>query len=130
MTNGCFDILHAGHVRYLSSTKRLGDYLFLGLNTDSSVRRIKGDTRPINNECDRAEVLSALAAVDFVVLFDEPTASETIELLRPDVYVKGGDYAGQQFVERTLVEGYGGKVEFVDLVPGRSTTNTIKKMRE
>ena len=91
-TNGCFDILHAGHVRYLEEARALGDCLVLGLNTDASVRRLKGETRPVNTELDRAAVTGALAAVDYVVLFDEPTAETLIEKVRPAVYVKGGDY--------------------------------------
>ena len=90
-TNGCFDILHAGHVRYLEAARALGDCLVLGLNTDASVRRLKGETRPVNTELDRAAVVGALVAVDYVVLFDEPTAETLIEKVRPAVYAKGGD---------------------------------------
>lgn len=99
-TNGCFDILHAGHVRYLAAARALGDCLVLGLNTDASVRRIKGPERPINSETDRAEVADALKAVDYVVLFDEPTAEQVIGKVRPDIYVKGGDTPWRRFLRR------------------------------
>ncbi|WP_314620404.1 D-glycero-beta-D-manno-heptose 1-phosphate adenylyltransferase [uncultured Selenomonas sp.] len=127
-TNGCFDILHAGHVRYLEEARALGDCLVLGLNTDASVRRLKGETRPVNTELDRAAVTGALAAVDYVVLFDEPTAETLIEKVRPAVYVKGGDYTRETLPEARVVEKYGGEVHFIDLVPGRSTTKIIEKI--
>lgn len=127
-TNGCFDILHAGHVRYLEEAHALGDCLVLGLNTDASVRRLKGETRPVNTELDRAAVTGALAAVDYVVLFDEPTAETLIEKVRPAVYVKGGDYTRETLPEARVVEKYGGEVHFIDLVPGRSTTKIIEKI--
>lgn len=128
-TNGCFDILHAGHVRYLKTAKSFGDVLVLGLNTDASVRSIKGPTRPINNELDRAEVVGALESVDYVVLFDEPTAEDLIKLVHPDVYVKGGDYTIETLPEGQIVLAYGGSVELVNLVEGRSTTNVIAKIK-
>lgn len=128
-TNGCFDILHAGHVRYLNKARSFGDCLVLGLNTDSSVRRIKGPSRPINNELDRAEVVGALKTVDYVVLFDEPTAEDLIRQVHPDVYVKGGDYTIETLPEGQIVLGYGGSVELVNLVEGRSTTNVIAKIK-
>lgn len=128
-TNGCFDILHAGHVRYLNKARSFGDCLVLGLNTDSSVRRIKGPSRPINNELDRAEVVGALKAVDYVVLFDETTAEDLIRQVHPDVYVKGGDYTIETLPEGQIVLGYGGSVELVNLVEGRSTTNVIAKIK-
>lgn len=128
-TNGCFDILHAGHVRYLKKARSYGDCLVLGLNSDASVRRIKGPTRPINCEADRAEVADALACVDYVVIFDEPTAEELITKVRPDVYVKGGDYTLETLPEGRIVKAYGGEVELVSLVEGRSTTNIIKKIQ-
>ena len=127
-TNGCFDILHAGHVRYLAEARALGDCLVLGLNTDASVRRLKGETRPVNTELDRAAVAGALAAVDYVVLFDEPTAEALIEKVRPAVYAKGGDYTRETLPEAKIVEKYGGEVHFIDLVPGRSTTKIIEKI--
>mgnify|MGYP000881746765 FL=1 len=128
-TNGCFDILHVGHVRYLGAARALGDCLVVGLNSDASVRRLKGPERPLNEEADRAEVLDALRAVDYVTIFDEPTAAELIEIIRPDVYVKGGDYTIATLPEAEIVRGYGGRVEFVDLVPERSTTRVIEKLR-
>ncbi|MCI6086631.1 D-glycero-beta-D-manno-heptose 1-phosphate adenylyltransferase [Selenomonas sp.] len=128
-TNGCFDILHAGHVRYLEKAKAFGDVLVLGLNSDASVRANKGPSRPINSEMDRAEVVGALASVDAVVLFDELTAESIIAKVRPDVYVKGGDYTLETLPEAKIVQSYGGRVEFVSLVAGRSTTNVIEKIR-
>ena len=128
-TNGCFDILHVGHVRYLGAARALGDCLVVGLNSDASVRRLKGPERPVNEEADRAEVLDALRAVDYVTIFDEPTAAELIEIIRPDVYVKGGDYTIATLPEAEIVRGYGGRVEFIDLVPERSTTQVIEKLR-
>lgn len=128
-TNGCFDILHVGHVRYLGAARALGDCLVVGLNSDASVRRLKGPERPLNEEADRAEVLDALRAVDYVTIFDEPTAAELIEIIRPDVYVKGGDYTIATLPEAEIVRGYGGRVEFIDLVPERSTTRVIEKLR-
>ena len=128
-TNGCFDILHAGHVRYLNKARSFGDCLVLGLNSDASVRRLKGPTRPINNEQDRAEVVGALRAVDYVVIFDEPTAEQLIALVQPDVYVKGGDYTLDTLPEAKIVPRYGGRVEFVTLVAGRSTTNVIATIK-
>ena len=128
-TNGCFDILHTGHVRYLKAARSLGDCLAVGLNSDVSVRRLKGPERPVNVEADRAEVLDALFAVDYVTIFDEPTAEDLIARIRPDVYVKGGDYTLDTLPEAKLVQQYGGRVAFVDLVPGRSTTKVIEKLR-
>jgi len=129
-TNGCFDIIHAGHVRYLNNTKSFGDCLVLGLNTDASVRRLKGENRPINNELDRAEVVGALKSVDYVVLFDEPTAEVLIGKVKPAVYVKGGDYTLATLPEAKVVQSYGGKVEFVNILEGRSTSNVIKKIKQ
>lgn len=128
-TNGCFDILHTGHVRYLKAARSLGDCLAVGLNSDVSVRRLKGPERPVNVEADRAEVLDALFAVDYVTIFDEPTAEDLIARIRPDVYVKGGDYTLDSLPEAKIVQQYGGRVAFVDLVPGRSTTKVIEKLR-
>lgn len=129
-TNGCFDILHAGHVRYLEKARSFGDCLVLGLNTDASVRGNKGASRPINGELDRAEVVGALKAVDYVVLFGEKTAETIIAKVRPDVYVKGGDYTLETLPEAKIVQSYGGRVEFVQMVAGRSTTNVIKKIEQ
>ena len=129
-TNGCFDILHAGHVRYLQEARAQGDCLVLGLNSDESVRRLKGPTRPINSELDRAEVVGALKSVDYVVLFGEQTAENLIAKVRPAVYVKGGDYTLDTLPEAKIVQSYGGSVHFVKMVEGRSTTNVIKKISE
>lgn len=129
-TNGCFDILHAGHVRYLEQAKSYGDILVLGLNTDASVRENKGPQRPINSERDRAEVVGALRAVDYVVLFGEKTAETIIEKVHPDVYVKGADYEGKPLPEADVVQRWGGRVAFVPMVAGRSTTNVIEKIQE
>ena len=129
-TNGCFDILHAGHVTYLEAAKAQGDVLVLGLNTDASVRRLKGPERPINHELDRAKVVGALKSVDYVVLFGEQTAEAVIAEVKPDVYVKGGDYTLDTLPEAKIVQSYGGKVAFIDMVEGRSTTNIINKIKK
>ena len=129
-TNGCFDILHAGHVTYLEAAKAQGDVLVLGLNTDESVRRLKGPERPINSELDRARVVGALKAVDYVVLFGEQTAEAVIAEVKPDVYVKGGDYTLDTLPEAKIVQSYGGKVAFIDMVEGCSTTNIINKIKK
>ncbi len=128
-TNGCFDILHAGHVRYLTKARSYGDCLVLGLNSDASVRRLKGPSRPINSELDRAEVVGALKAVDYVVLFGEQTAETLIGKVKPAVYAKGGDYTLDTLPEAKIVQAYGGRVEFIDMVAGRSTTNVIAKIK-
>lgn len=128
-TNGCFDILHAGHVRYLTAAAAMGDFLVVGLNSDASVRRLKGETRPIVSEADRAEVLEALRAVDIVTIFDEPTAEELIRLVRPNIYVKGGDYSLDKLPEATIVQESGGRVEFIPFVEGHSTTGVIERIK-
>ena len=128
-TNGCFDILHAGHVTYLEAAKAQGDVLVLGLNTDASVRRLKGPERPISSELDRAKVVGALKSVDYVVLFGEQTAEAVIAEVKPDIYVKGGDYTLDTLPEAKIVQSYGGKVAFIDMVEGRSTTNIINKIK-
>lgn len=124
-TNGCFDILHRGHVSYLDKAKSLGDVLILGLNSDASVKRLKGDDRPINNEEDRAFVLAALEAVDFVVIFDEDTPYELISALKPNILVKGADYEGKEVVGSDLVD----EVKLIEFVNGRSTTRTIQRIK-
>lgn len=129
-TNGCFDILHAGHVRYLQAAKRLGDVLVLGLNSDISVKGFKGPTRPINGQDDRAEVLAALEAVDYIVVFDELTAENLINVVQPNIYVKGGDYVVDSLPEAMIVRRYGGEIIFIPEVKGRSSTNIIKKIQE
>ncbi|MBN1928443.1 MAG: D-glycero-beta-D-manno-heptose 1-phosphate adenylyltransferase [Chlorobiaceae bacterium] len=125
-TNGCFDILHAGHVRYLTAARQLGDRLVVGLNTDASVRRLKGPKRPVAREDDRAEVLSALEAVDAVTLFGEDTPEELIGMLLPDVLVKGADWAVEQIAGSRAVIEHGGAVLTVPLLEGRSTTGIIE----
>lgn len=129
-TNGCFDILHAGHVTYLEKAKSFGDILILGLNSDDSVRRLKGSERPINNEQDRATVLSALRSIDYVVFFNEDTPIELISAILPDVLVKGGDYTNDTIVGADIVIDNSGKVEIVPLLEGRSTTSIINKMKD
>ena len=128
-TNGCFDILHAGHVRYLTAAEAMGDFLVIGLNSDASVRRLKGEGRPIVSEADRAEVLDALRAVDIVTIFDEPTAEELVRLVRPNVYVKGGDYTLDTLPEAKIVQEAGGRVEFIPFVEGHSTTGVIERIK-
>ncbi|MFA5275777.1 MAG: D-glycero-beta-D-manno-heptose 1-phosphate adenylyltransferase [Candidatus Omnitrophota bacterium] len=127
-TNGCFDILHFGHVMYLEKAKAKGDYLVVAINSDSSVRSIKGLKRPVVNEFDRARVLAGLQSVDFVVVFDEKTPLTVIRALEPDVLVKGSDWKGKGIVGADFVKSYGGKVKTVKLAKGRSTTNLIKKI--
>lgn len=129
-TNGCFDIIHAGHVRYLRKAKTLGDVLVVGLNSDASIRKIKGPSRPIVPARERAEVLSALEAVDYVVQFGEPTPIKLIEAIVPDVLVKGSDWAAHEIVGADVVKANGGRVARVRLVKGRSTTNIIKRVLE
>ena len=127
-TNGCFDILHAGHTRYLREARKLGDALILALNSDSSVRSIKGPMRPIVPEAERAEVVSALDSVDYVTVFDELTPLELIEFLRPDVIVKGGDWAEKDIVGAETVRKWGGRVAIMPEIEGASTTNIIDKV--
>ena len=127
-TNGCFDILHAGHTRYLREARKLGDALILALNSDSSVRSIKGPMRPIVPEAERAEVVAALDSVDYVTVFDELTPLELIEFLRPDVIVKGGDWADKDIVGAEAVRKWGGRVAIMPEIEGASTTNIIDKV--
>ncbi|MBW3012120.1 D-glycero-beta-D-manno-heptose 1-phosphate adenylyltransferase [Candidatus Woesearchaeota archaeon] len=128
-TNGCFDILHVGHVRLLEKAKSLGDVLVLGLNTDASVKRLKGPTRPIINERERAEVMAALSFVDYVVFFDEDEPSAIIRQVKPSIHVKGGDYKADDMPETPVVKKYGGKVVIIPLVKGKSTTKIIEATR-
>lgn len=127
-TNGCFDLLHAGHVTYLEAAKKRGDKLILGLNTDRSVSAIKGPTRPVVHENDRARVLAALESVDAVILFDEDTPLNLINAIKPNVIAKGSDYSAEQVVGGKEVQSWGGEIALIDLVEGRSTSNMIKKM--
>jgi glycerol-3-phosphate cytidylyltransferase len=127
-TNGCFDILHVGHLRYLEEAKALGDILIVGVNSDASVKRLKGETRPIVTENDRAEMLLGLKCVDYVAIFEEDTPIELIEAVKPDIHVKGGDYKKDDLPETKIVERHGGIVKIVSLVAGKSTTNIVKKI--
>lgn len=129
-TNGCFDIIHAGHVDYLEKAKSLGDVLIVGLNSDESVRRIKGKDRPVNLQQHRKKVLEALKPVDLVIIFDEDTPERLIKLVRPDVLVKGGDWSIENIVGADFVRSYGGKVVTIDFVYDISTTKIIEKARK
>lgn len=127
-TNGCFDILHVGHLRYMNEAKRQGDVLIVGVNSDASVKRLKGESRPINCENDRAEMLSGLEAVDFTIIFHEDTPMELIEELKPSIHVKGGDYKKEDLPETKIVEKHGGEVRILSFVQGKSTTNIVNKI--
>ncbi len=127
-TNGCFDLLHRGHVFYLEEAKKKADILVLGLNSDTSVRRLKGQDRPLVNEQDRAYILSRLEAVDIVCIFEEDTPVEIIKLIKPDFLIKGGDYNLDQIVGREIVERNGGKVLTIPIVEGKSTTKIIDRI--
>ena len=127
-TNGCFDIIHAGHVRYLEKAKALGDVLVVGLNSDSSIKKIKGETRPIVKQKDRGEVLSALASVDYVIIFNDPTPIKLIEKIKPDILVKGADWERGSIVGIDVLKTYGGRVARIKLAKGRSTTDIVGKI--
>jgi len=129
-TNGCFDLLHAGHVKYLQKARCLGDMLILGLNSDASVRRLKGDSRPLIDEDERAHILAALNCIDYVVIFEGDTPLDIITQLKPHILVKGGDYTAEDVVGKDIVESYGGRVELVNFVDGKSTTNIIERILE
>jgi rfaE bifunctional protein nucleotidyltransferase chain/domain len=131
VTNGCFDVLHLGHVTYLEAARNLGHRLLVGLNGDRSIRELKGPTRPINPEFDRAGILAALAAVDAVCIFDELRATAFLELSQPDIYVKGGDYTVEQLPaeERAVVARTGGRIMILPVVQGRSTSTLLEKIR-
>ncbi len=126
-TNGCFDLLHVGHVRYLAEAQKLGDVLVVGVNSDASVQRLKGPTRPIQTEKDRAEILKNLKSVDETVIFTEDTPEKLIERVRPDILVKGGDWSVDQIVGGRFVESYGGRVCSLSFIDGKSTTKIIEK---
>jgi len=128
-TNGCFDIIHAGHLATLRRAASLGDTLVVGLNSDSSVARLKGPDRPFIGQEDRAELLAALEPVDYVVVFDEPDPEALIARIKPQVHVKGGDYAPEELPEADLVRSYGGEVVVADEIPGKSTSELIAKIR-
>lgn len=129
-TNGCFDILHLGHVRILEAARQMGDILIVGINTDDSVKRLKGPERPLNNHLDRAEVIGALRSVDYVTIFPEDTPVEMLEIIKPDIHVKGSDYQPSTLAETPVVEKHGGQVRILGLVDGKSTTLLLKKIRE
>lgn len=129
-TNGCFDLIHVGHVKYLQKARSFGDLLVLGLNSDASVRRLKGEKRPLISQDERAHLLAALDCVDYLVIFDEDTPLRLIEAVRPDILVKGGDYTREGVVGHELVESWGGRVELVEFVDGRSTSGIIEKILE
>jgi len=127
-TNGVFDILHYGHINYLTKAKEMGDILIVGLNRDSSVKKFKSKDRPLQNEMDRARILTALKAVDFVILFSEETPAKLIEMVKPDILVKGADYKISEIVGANFVKSYGGEVKRIRFVKGRSSTDIIKKL--
>jgi len=129
-TNGCFDLLHVGHVKYLQAARKLGSLLVLGLNSDTSIRRLKGPKRPLISEEERAHILAALDCIDYVVIFSEDTPLELISVLKPDILVKGGDYTPEGVVGKELVESWGGRIELIRFVDGKSTTNIIEKILE
>ncbi len=129
-TNGCFDLLHVGHVRYLQAARNLGGILVVALNTDASVKKLKGPTRPVQTENDRAEILAALGSVDFTLLFDEETPERIIKLIKPDILAKGGDWKIEQIVGAPFVQSYGGQVFSLDFIEGKSTTRLIEKSQK
>ena len=130
-TNGCFDLLHEGHIKYLKKSKEQGDFLVVGLNSDSSIKRLKGSNRPIMPERARAEILASLEFVDFIMIFDEDSPCKHLSILKSDVYVKGGDYTLDTInqIERKIVDSYGGKIFITGLVEGISTSKIIEKMK-
>ena len=127
-TNGCFDILHIGHVEYLKKSKEFGDILIVGLNSDSSVKKLKGENRPINNEVDRAEVLDELKSVDYVVIFEQDSPVELLNIIKPDIYTKGADYTIDTLPEAPVVIKNGGRIEFIKFVEGKSTTGIVEQL--
>src|SRR3989338_1189156 len=129
-TNGVFDILHIGHIRYLKEAKKLGNVLIVAINSDSSVKKIKGPKRPLNNENDRAEALAALECVNFVTIFNEENPIKILEKIKPDIHVKGGDYKISQVIEKNVVEKNHGKIALIPEVKGYSTTDLIKRIAE
>ena len=129
-TNACFDILHSGHVTYLEEAKKLGDILVVGVNSDTSVKKLKGETRPVNSQLDRTFILNGLKSVDYTVIFEENTPEDLIAFLKPSVHVKGGDYQKDDLPETKIVESYGGEVVILNFVEGKSTTNIINKINQ
>ena len=130
-TNGCFDLLHVGHVKYLQEAKKLGNILIVGINSDNSVKKLKGEGKPIQNEGDRSEIISSLESVDYVTIFSELTAENYLLRLKPDIFAKGGDYSLNSInkTEKGAVESYGGKISFVPLVEGKSTSSIVEKLK-
>lgn len=129
-TNGCFDILHVGHLQYLTDAKKQGDVLIVGINSDESVHKLKGNGRPINNEIDRAQLVGGLSPVDFTLIFNELTPIETLEKLKPSIHVKGGDYKIEELPETTTVRKNGGVVKILPYLEGKSTTNIVNKIQD
>jgi len=131
-TNGCFDLLHVGHVKYLQEAKKLGNILIIGLNSDDSVRKLKGEGRPIQNENDRAEILASLGFVDYIIIFPEPIVEKYLLMLKPDIFIKGADYDLEKMnqTERKAIESYNGKISFIPLVEGKSTSDIVTKLRK
>lgn len=127
-TNGCFDLLHVGHVKYLQAARALGDYLVVALNSDASVKKLKGETRPLQSEADRSEIMAALGCVDFVTVFGEDTPELLIKQLKPDVLVKGGDWKVENIVGGSFVQSYGGTVRSLPFIPGRSTSKIVERI--
>ncbi len=128
-SNGCFDLLHWGHLRYLNEARALGDVLVVGINSDASVKRLKGASRPLFHQDIRAKQLASLTAVDYVVIFEEDTPNEFLKILHPQIHTKGADYENKLLPERELVESWGGRIELLALEPGLSTTNLIAKLK-
>jgi len=128
-TNGCFDILHPGHIQYLAQARELGDFLWIGLNSDTSVKKLKGENRPVNTEQDRAKILAALFFVDFITVFSENTPIELIRQIKPEIHTKGGDYNKEDLPEYSIIREYGGNVEIIPFVKGKSTTSIIQKIQ-
>ena len=129
-TNGCFDIIHIGHVRYLKASKQCGDILIVGLNSDSSVKKLKGNSRPVNNQNDRAEILSEFNFVDYVIIFDENSPAYLLDRIKPDIYTKGADYTMDNLPEAPVVIKNNIEVRFINFVEGKSTTNILNKIRQ
>ncbi len=129
-TNGCFDLLHVGHVRILQAAKQFGNVLIVGINSDESTRKLKGSGRPIMPESERAEVLASLACVDYVTIFPESTPLEFVRAVKPNIHVKGSDYKASQLEEAAVVESFGGTLKILDLVPGKSTTSIVDRIRK
>lgn len=129
-TNGCFDILHVGHVRYLQEARSLGDLLIVGINSDASVKKLKGESRPVQNESDRAEILAGLACVDYVVIFEQETPLTLIQEIQPDILVKGGDWPVEKIVGSKEVLARGGEVRSLKFYPGRSTSSVLERIQK